>query len=52
MSTQTSDTIVKDGVHYHQFDIVIVGAGGAGAREADNGRFFFSARVFSLAFAA
>ena len=33
MSTQNSaDTIVKDGVHYHQFDIVIVGAGGAGLR--------------------
>jgi len=25
---------VKDGVHYHQFDIVIVGAGGAGMRAA------------------
>ncbi|RLK47807.1 succinate dehydrogenase flavoprotein subunit [Microbacterium telephonicum] len=34
MSTQTADTVVKDGVHYHQFDIVIVGAGGAGMRAA------------------
>ncbi len=35
MSTQTSsDSIVKDGVHYHQFDVVIVGAGGAGMRAA------------------
>ncbi|MEP6480808.1 MAG: FAD-binding protein, partial [Rhodoglobus sp.] len=25
---------VVDGVHYHQFDIVIVGAGGAGMRAA------------------
>ncbi len=34
MSTQTSDSVVRDGVHYHQFDIVIVGAGGAGMRAA------------------
>ncbi|MDJ1112887.1 succinate dehydrogenase flavoprotein subunit [Microbacterium dauci] len=34
MSTQTADTVVKDGVYYHQFDIVIVGAGGAGMRAA------------------
>ncbi len=34
MSTQTTDSYVKDGVHYHQFDIVIVGAGGAGMRAA------------------
>lgn len=34
MSTQTTDGVVKDGVHYHQFDIVIVGAGGAGMRAA------------------
>ncbi|QCQ15349.1 MULTISPECIES: succinate dehydrogenase flavoprotein subunit [Microbacterium] len=35
MSTHsTADTVVKDGVYYHQFDIVIVGAGGAGMRAA------------------
>ncbi|MFG6446532.1 succinate dehydrogenase flavoprotein subunit [Microbacterium sp. P07] len=35
MSTQTtSDSVIRDGVHYHQFDIVIVGAGGAGMRAA------------------
>ncbi|MDQ1131364.1 succinate dehydrogenase flavoprotein subunit [Microbacterium sp. SORGH_AS_0888] len=35
MSTHSSaDTVVKDGVYYHQFDIVIVGAGGAGMRAA------------------
>lgn len=35
MSTHsTEDTVVKDGVYYHQFDIVIVGAGGAGMRAA------------------
>ena len=34
MTTQTTDSYVKDGVHYHQFDIVIVGAGGAGMRAA------------------
>jgi len=34
VSTQTADGVVKNGVHYHQFDIVIVGAGGAGMRAA------------------
>ncbi|MEV7693210.1 succinate dehydrogenase flavoprotein subunit [Microbacterium sp. NPDC089189] len=35
MSTHsTADTVVKDGVYYHQFDVVIVGAGGAGMRAA------------------
>lgn len=34
VSTQTSESVIKDGVHYHQFDIVIVGAGGAGMRAA------------------
>jgi succinate dehydrogenase / fumarate reductase flavoprotein subunit len=28
------DAVLKDGVYYHQFDIVIVGAGGAGMRAA------------------
>jgi len=28
------ETAVKDGVHYHQYDVVIVGAGGAGMRAA------------------
>ncbi|NQX35680.1 succinate dehydrogenase flavoprotein subunit [Herbiconiux sp. VKM Ac-2851] len=32
--TQYEDGAVVDGVHYHQFDIVIVGAGGAGMRAA------------------
>ncbi|RWZ68490.1 succinate dehydrogenase flavoprotein subunit [Labedella populi] len=32
--TTTSDSTIVDGVHYHQFDIVIVGAGGAGMRAA------------------
>ncbi|SDZ40470.1 succinate dehydrogenase flavoprotein subunit [Herbiconiux ginsengi] len=32
--TQYEDGAVIDGVHYHQFDIVIVGAGGAGMRAA------------------
>ena len=31
---QFSDGDVIDGVHYHQFDVVIVGAGGAGMRAA------------------
>jgi succinate dehydrogenase / fumarate reductase flavoprotein subunit len=31
---QHEDGAVVDGVHYHQFDIVIVGAGGAGMRAA------------------
>ncbi|PSL38736.1 succinate dehydrogenase subunit A [Labedella gwakjiensis] len=30
----SSESTVVDGVHYHQFDIVIVGAGGAGMRAA------------------
>jgi len=34
VSTQTEEVVVKDGIHYHQFDIVIVGAGGAGMRAA------------------
>jgi len=34
VTTQTQDSVVRDGVHYHQFDIVIVGAGGAGMRAA------------------
>ncbi|MDR2295006.1 MAG: succinate dehydrogenase flavoprotein subunit [Microbacterium sp.] len=34
MATETADSYVKDGVHYHQFDVVIVGAGGAGMRAA------------------
>ncbi|WP_368498854.1 succinate dehydrogenase flavoprotein subunit [Herbiconiux sp. A18JL235] len=33
-SFQFEDGAVIDGVHYHQFDIVIVGAGGAGMRAA------------------
>ncbi|GAA1688781.1 succinate dehydrogenase flavoprotein subunit [Microbacterium sediminicola] len=33
-STAESTSVVKDGVHYHQFDVVIVGAGGAGMRAA------------------
>ena len=34
VTTETQDSVVRDGVHYHQFDIVIVGAGGAGMRAA------------------
>ena len=35
MNTQNADApTIVDGVHYHQFDIVIVGAGGAGMRAA------------------
>ncbi|GAA3768683.1 succinate dehydrogenase flavoprotein subunit [Microbacterium kribbense] len=34
MSTQEQQGVVRDGVHYHKFDIVIVGAGGAGMRAA------------------
>jgi succinate dehydrogenase / fumarate reductase flavoprotein subunit len=30
----TAPTTVRDGIHYHQHDIVIVGAGGAGMRAA------------------
>ncbi|TDW30648.1 succinate dehydrogenase flavoprotein subunit [Cryobacterium psychrophilum] len=33
-STAPTASTVVDGVHYHQFDIVIVGAGGAGMRAA------------------
>ena len=29
---------VTDGIHYHQFDVVIVGAGGAGMRAAIEAR--------------
>ncbi|WP_022881519.1 succinate dehydrogenase flavoprotein subunit [Gryllotalpicola ginsengisoli] len=32
--TVASESTVVDGVHYHEFDIVIVGAGGAGMRAA------------------
>ncbi|MGV8881036.1 MAG: succinate dehydrogenase flavoprotein subunit [Rhodoglobus sp.] len=34
MATKHPGDSVVDGVHYHQFDIVIVGAGGAGMRAA------------------
>ncbi len=34
MAAQFEDGTVVDGIHYHQFDIVIVGAGGAGMRAA------------------
>ncbi|MCU1569886.1 MAG: succinate dehydrogenase flavoprotein subunit [Naasia sp.] len=34
MTQDPSDDVIIDGVHYHQFDIVIVGAGGAGMRAA------------------
>lgn len=34
MTTETNESTVIDGVHYHEFDIVIVGAGGAGMRAA------------------
>ena len=33
-ATPTTEATVVDGVHYHQHDIVIVGAGGAGMRAA------------------
>ncbi|MBP2437524.1 succinate dehydrogenase flavoprotein subunit [Microbacterium amylolyticum] len=33
-STAYPDAELKDGVYYHQFDVVIVGAGGAGMRAA------------------
>ncbi|MDX2376965.1 succinate dehydrogenase flavoprotein subunit [Microbacterium sp. LRZ72] len=33
-TTATTGTTVTDGVHHHQFDVVIVGAGGAGMRAA------------------
>ncbi len=32
--TPEGDGGIIDGVHYHQFDVVIVGAGGAGMRAA------------------
>ncbi|MFC4222861.1 succinate dehydrogenase flavoprotein subunit [Lysinibacter cavernae] len=31
---ETDDVKIVDGVHYHQYDVVIVGAGGAGMRAA------------------
>ena len=34
MSTQHPEAVLKDGIYYHEFDIVIVGAGGAGMRAA------------------
>jgi len=34
MTTPAPTSTLVDGVHYHQFDIVIVGAGGAGMRAA------------------
>ncbi|ANF32831.1 succinate dehydrogenase flavoprotein subunit [Leifsonia xyli] len=34
MTTEATESTVIDGVHYHEFDIVIVGAGGAGMRAA------------------
>lgn len=34
MTLSYPDAVVKDGVYYHQFDVVIVGAGGAGMRAA------------------
>ncbi|TAM71870.1 MAG: succinate dehydrogenase flavoprotein subunit [Microbacteriaceae bacterium] len=34
MTDQNPDSTVIDGVHHHQFDLVIVGAGGAGMRAA------------------
>ncbi|TFB90992.1 MULTISPECIES: succinate dehydrogenase flavoprotein subunit [Cryobacterium] len=33
-TTAPTESTIVDGVHYHQFDIVIVGAGGAGMRAA------------------
>lgn len=33
-TTESPESTVIDGVHYHEFDIVIVGAGGAGMRAA------------------
>ncbi|GAB2510384.1 succinate dehydrogenase flavoprotein subunit [Paramicrobacterium agarici] len=32
--SSSADSTVVDGIHYHQFDVVIVGAGGAGMRAA------------------
>jgi succinate dehydrogenase / fumarate reductase flavoprotein subunit len=34
VTTQQPEAVLKDGVYYHEFDIVIVGAGGAGMRAA------------------
>ncbi|MGO1768580.1 MAG: FAD-binding protein, partial [Microbacterium sp.] len=34
MTTQHPDAEYRDGVYYHQYDVVIVGAGGAGMRAA------------------
>jgi succinate dehydrogenase / fumarate reductase flavoprotein subunit len=34
VTTETTESTVIDGIHYHEFDIVIVGAGGAGMRAA------------------
>ncbi|GAA1647200.1 succinate dehydrogenase flavoprotein subunit [Microbacterium flavum] len=34
MSTPHPEAVLRDGVYYHEFDIVIVGAGGAGMRAA------------------
>ncbi|WP_441788436.1 succinate dehydrogenase flavoprotein subunit [Leifsonia sp. 2MCAF36] len=34
VTTEATESTVIDGVHYHEFDIVIVGAGGAGMRAA------------------
>ena len=34
MTTETTESTVIDGVHYHEFDIIIVGGGGAGMRAA------------------
>ena len=34
VTTETTESTVIDGLHYHEFDIVIVGAGGAGMRAA------------------
>jgi succinate dehydrogenase / fumarate reductase flavoprotein subunit len=34
VSTQHPEAVLRDGVYYHEFDIVIVGAGGAGMRAA------------------
>ena len=33
-ATTPAESTIVDGVHYHQFDVVIVGAGGAGMRAA------------------
>ncbi len=33
-TTESYESTVVDGVHYHRYDVVIVGAGGAGMRAA------------------